>query len=311
MRPAISVLVPLHQAEGTIGRCLESLLQQTFTDLDVWVVDDGSTDGGAAVVEEVARRDARVHLLRNDRNRGVAATLNVALHASSAGLVARLDADDEALPQRLAEQHAFLAAHPEVGVCGSFVQYAGRPGREVLGTVPVTHAEIERTLRTTTSSPFFHPSVLMRRDVLLAVGGYREWFGNAEDYDLWLRLLGRCELANLPQPLTRYRLSPAGASLGDLARQRRLALVAKASSERPDVALDDLWAEVVAGESATGTAALERRERTKFATLLAEVGYPVEATRYLVRSRREVGRLAAARFVAGRARGSLRRRLGR
>lgn len=307
MPPAVSVVIPFFDAERTIGHTLESLRRQTLPDLEVVVVDDGSTDRGPDVVERLARTDHRIRLVGGTGRRGVAAALNVGLQHAGAPFVARLDADDEAEPDRLERQLAALTADPALVVCGSQVTYLGRRGRGVLGRVPLGDEEIRRELDDTLHSPFFHPAVTMRRAGLEEVGGYREVFANSEDYDLWLRLRHVGRLLNLEAPLTRYRVSPHGATLSRLREQRRYALLARAAADAPGRSLPELREEIWSGSRDAEVERFVVKEQRAFATLLADLGHPVAAVAHLVRVREDVGTSAAPRLVVGRVRGLVRR----
>jgi hypothetical protein len=127
--------------------------------------------------------------------------------------VARIDHDDTALPNRLSTQLRFLRTRPQVAVAGSFVYHMGRtPQLDRLVRLPVEHNEIAGTLPQ--RNCIYHPSVMLRREVILSVGGYRADLHNAEDYDLWLRTSRAYQLANIPVPLLRYRFSATGLTLG-------------------------------------------------------------------------------------------------
>ncbi len=295
-------MIPIFGAGRTVGGTLASLQAQTHPSFDVVVVDDGSTDDGPDVVAALAATDPRIRLVRCGRNVGVAAALNVGLAHTEAGLVARLDADDVAEPHRLATQVAAMRADAGLVVCGSSVRYLGRGRRALLGRVPETDAEIQHELDHTLHSPFFHPAVMMRRAALDAVGGYREEFRNAEDYDLWLRIRHEGRLLNLTEPLTRYRVSPRGATLGRLREQRRYALLARAAADAPNLPLSEVRAVVEAAEDDADLARYVAKEQAAFAALLADLGHPAAAVGHLVRVRDQVGPLAVPRFVAGRTR---------
>ena len=300
--PEVSVVVPILGAGRTVGGTLASLRAQTHPSFEVVVVDDGSTDDGPDVVAAVAARDRRIRLVRGEGNRGVAAALNLGLAHSEGELVARLDADDVAEPHRLATQVAAMRADADLAVCGSTVRYLGRGRRAVIGHVPETDAAIRHELEHTLHSPFFHPAVMMRRSALDAVGGYRDEFRNAEDYDLWLRIRHEGRLLNLAEPLTRYRVSPHGATLGRLREQRRFALLARAAADAPGLPLSEVRAALEAGQHDTDLARYVAKEQAAFAGLLADVGHPAAAVKHLARVRDQVGALAVPRFVVGRAR---------
>ena len=202
--PAVSVLMAVFDGAAWIGAAVESVLGQTLGDLEVIVIDDGSTDATADVLASF--RDPRVRIEQRARA-GLTRSLNRALELARAPLLARLDADDVALPERLALQRRFLETHPEVGLLGTGAREVDPSGREV-GIVrpPVDDEAIRRQL--IRANPFVHSSVLMRRTVLDRVGRYDPSFPVAQDYELWMRLARVTRLANLPEPLVIRRLTP-------------------------------------------------------------------------------------------------------
>ncbi|MBP6851648.1 MAG: glycosyltransferase [Rhodoferax sp.] len=203
--PAITVLIPARNAEATLGETLESLVVQTLRDFDVLLVDDASTDGTRAVAESFAPRLA-LRVLALPVNAGVAGALNHGLAQIGSPYVARIDADDVALPTRLAQQHDYLQDHPDIDACSSAVELfypAGGPAGQILAK-PATDAAIKTAL--VQYCALSHPACLLRRRFFDEVGLFDTEMDFAEDYDLWCRgaLLGK-RYANLPEVLTRYR----------------------------------------------------------------------------------------------------------
>ncbi len=187
-----------------LPEAVESIRQQSFTDFQFLIVDDASTDDTPDYLRSLA--DSRVCVITHKTSQGVARSLNHALRMASSPLIARQDADDISEPERLARQLAWLADHPECVVLGTQVDkvdVAGNP----LGHFPrpESAAEIFMMLAAHTN-PFTHGSVMLRRDAVMAVGGYRAEIRCAEDYDLWLRLAAPGALANHPERLYRYRI---------------------------------------------------------------------------------------------------------
>jgi glycosyltransferase involved in cell wall biosynthesis len=206
--PVLDVLLPVRDAEATLSEALASLRAQTLADFRCLVLDDGSRDGSPLLAEAVALRDPRFVVLHFPP-RGLVATLNDGLRAVRSPLVARLDADDVAHPERLARQAGFLAENPGVTAVSSRVCFFGdavspelRRYEEWLNSL-TTHDEIVRDLFV--ESPLPHPSVLVRSRPLAALGGWRD-VGYPEDYDLWLRAwrAGWC-FAKLDECLTQIR----------------------------------------------------------------------------------------------------------
>jgi glycosyltransferase involved in cell wall biosynthesis len=209
--PKVSVLLPVRDAATTLGPCLESLLGQSLHDLEVIAVDDGSRDGSGSLLEERARADPRLVVLRTPP-RGIVAALNTALAAARAPLAARMDADDLAHPDRLARQVARLAGDPRVDVLGCRVELFGEPVRDGMRVYVewlndlLDHEAIVRDLFV--ESPLAHPSVALRTEALRGLGGWRA-FDGPEDYDLWLRAFeAGLRFAKVPETLLAWRDAP-------------------------------------------------------------------------------------------------------
>ena len=190
-RPAVSVLLPTFEHLHRLPTAVESIRAQGGPAWELVVVDDGSTDGTDAYLADLARGDPRVRVFSRPHS-GLVAALNAGLARCRAPLVARMDADDESLPGRLAAQAAWLAAHPDASVAGALVAFSSSVARSegmeryvAWQNGLVTHEAIVREIFV--ESPLVHPAVMFRRDAVAAVGGYRDR-GWAEDYDLWLRL---------------------------------------------------------------------------------------------------------------------------
>jgi len=202
--PAISVLLPVFNAERYLGAALESVLAQTFTDFECVIVDDGSTDTSPTILAQYAAHDGRIRIIRQ-KNLGIVAALNRGLADCRAPLVARMDADDVCHPARLQHQIHFMHARPDVAVVGTAIRLVdeiGRPGPVIRH--PARPAVVARALQH--GNVIAHPTVMMRTAKVVASGGYREALRHAEDYDLWLRISDRSLLANLPTPLIDYRV---------------------------------------------------------------------------------------------------------
>lgn len=200
--PKVTVLLPVHNGEPYLSEAIDSILGQSFCDFELLIIDDGSTDRTSAIVESY--RDPRIRLLRHPRNLGLVSTLNRGLAEAHGAYVARIDADDVCLPDRLQAQVAFLDRHPEVGVLGTAVQIVdpvGTAGATV--RFPVSHAMARWALLF--SSPIAHPAAMMRKDVITRLGGYRAEAVHCEDYDLWWRASDVTQLANLDKILLQLR----------------------------------------------------------------------------------------------------------
>jgi len=212
-----------------LGAAIESILAQSFGDFEFLIVDDGSTDGSSAIIDDFAARDPRIRAIHQE-NRGLIASLNRMLDEARALLFARMDGDDIALPDRFERQVAFLSEHPECGVLGGQAEDIDPEGRS-LGpswSRPVGPEAVREALGH--YSPLVHPSVMARTEVLRTLGGYRAAYRHCEDYDLWLRAAEVTQLDNLSEPLVRYRRSPDQVSNRHIVTQNYGALVARAAA---------------------------------------------------------------------------------
>ena len=194
--------MPVHNGEPYLGAAIESILRQSFADFELLIIDDGSTDHSYEIARTYA--DPRIRLLRNPQNLRLIATLNRGLEEARGKYVARMDADDISLPQRLQAQVAFLDRHAEVGALGSAVQVIGADGGpDVQVRFPDSHVLIRWALLF--ASPIAHPAVMMRKALVKRLGGYRAHAVHCEDYDLWWRAIGETRLANLDDVLLQLR----------------------------------------------------------------------------------------------------------
>ena len=202
--PTVSALMPVYNAEPYLAEAVESILGQTFADFEFLVVNDGSTDRSGAILERYAARDRRIRLTSRP-NTGYTVALNQLLDLASGEFVARMDADDVALPQRLERQVDYLRAHRDVVCVGSAVQFIDGAGRFLRNAHPGMDHEAIQQRALAGDCPLNHPSIMMRRAAVQAVGGYHPEFEPAEDLDLWLRLGEVGRLTNLPEVLMKYR----------------------------------------------------------------------------------------------------------
>jgi len=197
MTPAVSVLMSVHDGAPLVLAAVASVLAQTAGDLELIVVDDGSTDATPDLLAAV--RDPRLRVLRQERT-GLTRALNAGLGHAAAPLVARLDADDVALPERLERQCAFLAREPAVGLLGTAAREVDSRGALVrIVRPPLDDAALRHAL--IRANPFVHSSVMVRRALLERAGGYDATLPVAQDYDLWMRLARVARLANLADVL--------------------------------------------------------------------------------------------------------------
>jgi len=217
MTPAISLIMPVHNGTEWLAQAVASVQAQNFGEFEFLIVDDGSDDDTAAMLSSFAANERRIRLL-HQAPQGIVAALNNGIAAARAPYLARLDADDLAKPDRLGRQFAFMEAHPEIGLLGTFAERIDAAGNIAGRLAPPTGgARLARVLGRT--NPFIHSSVMMRTALVRRLGGYRAAFRAAEDYDLWLRMAEAGGIANLPDYLTQYRRHDSNLSERDAIRQ--------------------------------------------------------------------------------------------
>jgi hypothetical protein len=224
--PRLSVLLPVRDAETFLAEAVDSILRQSYRDFELLLLYSPSSDASREVLETRVRRDRRAVVL-NVSGPNLASCLNEGLRAANGELIARMDADDVALPDRFARQVAAFDVRPALGVLGGSarrIDASGRPGRIL---AQPRGGDIERAFAW--GCPFTHPAVMMRRAPLERCGGYRDLFSYAEDYDLWLRIGEITELDNLPEILLHYRLHGRNSVILKALENRRFAFFAQAA----------------------------------------------------------------------------------
>jgi glycosyltransferase involved in cell wall biosynthesis len=228
--PRVSILLTVHNGERFLAEAMKSILNQSYSDLELIVIDDGSTDRSRAILEGYRRSDDRVRYFR-ERNLGIGASLNKACEFSGGEYIAIMDHDDIAFPDRISKEVTFLDNHPTVALVGGAIAYVDERGKPTGFIVrnPTRDEDIKRTLLV--GSCIAHPTVMMRREVFHAVNGYRKAFSRAQDYDLWLRLAERFELANLPESIIYYRIHPNQGSIRYAEHQAMCSVAAQASAK--------------------------------------------------------------------------------
>lgn len=200
--PKISVVMPAYNAEKYITEAIESILNQSFRDFEFIILNDCSTDATESII--LSYGDARIVYVKNEENLGVARTLNKGLAIAKGEYIARMDADDVSLPQRLERQAAFLEENPAVAVLGCNVETFDETGSLYTGWSATDPKQMHIDLLF--SCGLAHPSVMMRREVIDALGGYDPAFEGLEDYELWCRVTQSHQVTTLPEVLFCYRV---------------------------------------------------------------------------------------------------------
>ena len=216
-KPAVSIVMPVLDGAKWLSQALDSLLHQTRRDIEIIILDGGSKDGSTAIASQAALTDPRIRFLEQPGT-ALVDRLNEGIHLARADLIARMDADDIALPGRLAAQVEAFAADPDLVLLGSAIFVTDATGQtRRMQTYPTDDARLRTDLLET--CPFAHPTMMFRTSAARAVGGYRIAYEGAEDHDLWLRLSETGRLANLRLPLLLYRRHDAAMSVSEPMRQ--------------------------------------------------------------------------------------------
>ena len=212
---AVDVLIPVYNGATTIESALRSIQDQSLRDIRIILVDDGSTDASAAIIEQMAEQDERIVLLRQ-ANSGIVDALNAGLALCNAPFIARHDADDLAAPNRFEKQVAYLQAHSDCSAVSGAVIQIDEAGKVISKVVHIASPDRADATRYPQIEPYLiHPFLMIRRTALLRMGGYRHAF-HAEDTDLYWRLQEVGGLHNMPDVLGDYRIhtgSVTGSSL--------------------------------------------------------------------------------------------------
>ena len=208
-RPLISVVMPVYNGEHYLREAIDSILDQTFTDFEFIIIDDGSTDRSAKIIR--GYNDARIRFVRQD-NAGLPAALNKGIELSSGKYIARMDADDISYPERLFIQFNYLRRNPDVVVLGGAAILMDEGGNDICKMIPpISGVDIKNKLPET---PFIHPSVVFLKQCFFEAGRYPESLKYApEDAALFNKMSKLGVFANIPQPLIGYRLTPQSLSL--------------------------------------------------------------------------------------------------
>jgi len=203
--PAVSVLMSVRNGARHLPQTLDSIAAQSLRDFELIAVDDGSTDETGAILSAMAARDSRVTVLRNAVGTGLPAALNRGLEVVRAPIVARADGDDIYHPDRLARQHAHLAANPHIGVLSCGYNRIDDDGRRRGTRIPL-QGPARLRFRMLFMNPLLHSGAMFRLEQVRAVGGYDPAYWTAQDSDLWARLSGITSMDNLPDALVDYRV---------------------------------------------------------------------------------------------------------
>jgi len=216
--PLISVLMPAYNAEKYIGEAIKNVLNQTFTDFELIVINDGSTDKTEEII--LSFNDDRIHYIKNETNIKLIATLNKGIDLAQGKYIARIDADDVCMPERFEKQIDFLENHPDYVLCGSWAYIIDSKG-EKTGRVRYidTHNLLKISLLFTV--PLIHPSVMAQTNILKQFK-YSISALHTEDFELWIRIVNAgYKIANIPEYLIKYRWHDTNISVENEAFQSK------------------------------------------------------------------------------------------
>lgn len=210
--------MPAYNAGNYIHEAIESVLAQSFTDFELLIINDGSTDQTMEMINSFD--DERIVVISQD-NLGVAAALNTGLEHARADYIARFDADDVCYPNRLQVQYDFMQRHPEYQVVGSAADYIDVDGYHLFTQEPAAFSNSQLQHLKYSVCPFIHSTVLYKKDVVLNNGGYNELAYTFEDHFLWLQILKEQKACNLPEALIKVRLNPESVTIDEKWRPRK------------------------------------------------------------------------------------------
>lgn len=235
-KPLVSVVLSVYNCEKYLAEAIDSILAQTWTDLEFVIVDDGSTDSTPDILSSYS--DSRIKLI-SQKNRGLAPALNAGIQNALGKYIARMDADDISLPNRLEKQVEFMENNSYCSVLGSNALLIDMNGNYLYtSSVPLTGEKINSVLNT--QSPFFHSSVIFRKDDFLKCGGYFEKIKHHfEDFILWHKMKQLGRLCNLEEPLIKYRIVPSAITNRDSKNASIMISLAKKIIAEGDLSNDD------------------------------------------------------------------------
>lgn len=210
--PVISVIMPVYNTEKYLGQSIESILNQTYTNFEFLIFDDGSTDSSPDIIRKYAQLDQRIIPFFSNENIGYVEHLNTGIKQARGEFIARMDSDDIALLHRFDTQLKYLNEHPNIDIVGSGAILINEEGRELR----ISHQETDSILLKWALffyNPFYHPSLLIRKSYFSIAGMYDVKMQPAEDRDMWLRGWFTSKFANIHQPLIKYRVHPKSTSV--------------------------------------------------------------------------------------------------
>ena len=235
-RQKITVLMPAYNAGKYIREAITSVLEQTYRNFELLIVNDGSTDDTISIV--LSFKDPRIVLVDQDHH-GVAQALNTGLRLADTYYVARFDADDICMPERLEKQFNFLEDHPDYILVGSDAEYILEQGDFLFSFKCIAHSNEEVLRNMYVYCPFIHSSVMYKKDEVIKAGGYNAHAHHFEDYLLWTGLAKMGKMQNLREPLIKVRFNPASVTIDEKWRGERFRQLKRAATTRGSITKEE------------------------------------------------------------------------
>lgn len=206
--PTVSIILPVYNGERYLKYAVDSILDQTYSNFELIIINDGSSDGSKQLIDNYVNQDERIVAIHQE-NIGLVATLNKAVEISKGIYIARMDADDISLPRRLETQVTLMQNTPGAVLCASCFDVINEYNEFVrLSVAPAYNDDLKRSMHL--YNPIAHGSVMYKKEAFLQVGGYSDTVGPTEDYDLWIRLSNIGQFVYSERSLFRWRMNPEG-----------------------------------------------------------------------------------------------------
>ena len=203
--PLVSILIPTYNSVDFVEDTVRSIMNQTYTNIEIVIVDDASTDGTMKILEKLSKEDKRIKLSQNKKNLGITDNMNNGIHKCIGKYIAILDGDDWAYPYRIEEQVKLMEKDEEVVLCAGYMDICDENlNVKTTRTYPLKDKEIRRAM--VKYDPISHPSSMWRKDALLKTDLYSKNFPICRDYDLIVRISKFGKYENVPKSLIKYRV---------------------------------------------------------------------------------------------------------
>ena len=222
-KPLVSVVMPAYNAEKFAVKSIQSVLNQTFKNFELIIVDDASSDKTPQIIKEIQRIDPRIRIITNKTNLLIAKSLNIGIKSARAKFIARMDIDDIAHPDRLALQYELLKKNPKIAIVGANMTIIDDKDNEITKREYPTSSKALKKLMFR-YSPFGHPVIMIRKSIFNEFGGYKENIFPCEDIHLWFQIGSKYEFASIAKPLLKYRIKLASSSHRNLKELELLTL---------------------------------------------------------------------------------------